>query len=729
MRDSIRYTFIAFLLATFVIPCLLFFGFNFFSLPLCAISPRQGNLFGDMLIVDYWNKRLNDRLPVMYNHVLEGGYFAMPSARMGCEGEIGLGYSHVPPYRNYNLRVQLIDRLEISGSYRIFKGVDDPILTPLGFGDLSDKGANFKLSIFSPEDSGYKLPGIAFGMEDFLGTRSFKSNYVVLTQVFLDYNFEASLGYGAQHIRGFFGGISWFPFRQWCQPYLNNLCLVAEYDATPYKDPEIEKHPKGRVKKSPINYGIKYRLWDYYDFSVSHIRGDAVAFSVSTFYNFGSTEGFLPKIDDALPYQAPINTEPLGALRPDDMMVQDLLYATRAQGFDLLGTWLSETDCGCKLLRLQLTNPQYRVESEVRARLNNLLAYLIPADIDLVIVVIEGEGCAIQEYHYDMEYVREYGERKICSSELGIITPMRDVTNPNHCAENLIFKQHRNLWNMELVPKTCTYFGSSKGKFKYALGLNSIFNGYITDDLYYNCSLGYIFASELGKLRGIDLLNPSQLINVRTDSPLYYKNRALTLDDAYILKTWNLGCGWFSRISLGYFEQAYGGIASELLYYPVNCNWAIGFESAVLKKRKYTGVAFTNEIRKLDGYIPTFRKFLGSQYFLDLYYEWREAKIDFKVMAGKFLANDYGARFEVARYFDSGLRITFWYTLTNGHDRVNDKTYYDKGVSFSMPLDIFYTYTDRSRWYYGMSAWLRDVGASSATGPRLYEMIREQRNY
>jgi len=54
---------------------------------------KEGNLMRDLLMVDAINKRINDRFPVMYNHLLLGGYFNMPSSRMGTEGEIGLGYA------------------------------------------------------------------------------------------------------------------------------------------------------------------------------------------------------------------------------------------------------------------------------------------------------------------------------------------------------------------------------------------------------------------------------------------------------------------------------------------------------------------------------------------------------------------------------------------------------------------------------------------------------------
>jgi hypothetical protein len=139
------------------------------------------------------------------------------------------------------------------------------------------------------------------------------------------------------------------------------------------------------------------------------------------------------------------------------------------------------------------------------------------------------------------------------------------------------------------------------------------------------------------------------------------------------------------------------------------------------------GIGFSKKIRKYHGFTPEMVKFLGSQYFLDLYFDFEEAMLDFKISGGKFLANDYGARFEASRYFDSGLRLSMWYTMTNGHDKINGHTYYDKGIAISMPLDIFYTCCARKRWRYGMSAWLRDVGYRTSTGSRLFDIIRDQR--
>lgn len=698
-----------------------------FSSELACYGEGKYNLMRDLLIVDYWNQRLNERLPVMYNHLLQGGYFNMPSARMGTEGEIGFGYSYVPPYSNYNLRFQLIDRVEISGNYRIFKGVKDPVLGHLGFGDFSDKGANVKLSLFRPEDSRYQLPGIAIGLEDFIGTRAFKSQYVVLTQVFLDYHLEVSLGYGVHRIRGLFGGLSWLPFRCSEWEYLRNFSVAVEYDSIPYKDETIERHPKGRKKKSPINIGIKYRLWDSIDLSLSYIRGDAIAFSASTYFNFGYTEGMMPKLEDPLTYQAPINTQCLSSWRPEDAMVQDFVCAMQDQGFKILDIWLGYDENCKKTLQIQVVNLIYREERHVRNRLNALLASITPEDIDAVIVIIDTDVVPVQQYYYDMTFVRLYEAEEIGTYELNILTPLEEAKTPDFCRFSLLYKKRRDLWNLEILPKTHTLFGSSRGKFKYALGLSVNLNGYFYQEVYYTISLGYFIWSNLKNVDDIDRLNPSQLINVRTDIINYFKQKCITIDEAFVQKVWNLGNGWYYKTAVGLFEPEYGGLATECLYYPVNSSWAAGIESSILRKRTTTGIGFTNKVRKLHGFCPSHRRFIGAQYFLNLYYDWRCIDLEFKLSAGKFLANDYGTRCEVTRYFPSGLRLSFWYTYTNAHDKINGEIYHDKGVFLSMPLDIFYTKSSRSRWGYGMSAWLRDVGVRAYTGTELYYLISEQR--
>lgn len=651
----------------------------------------------------------------------------MPSALVAEEGDFSFGYSYVPPYNNYNVRFQYTSRLEITGSYRVFRGIDDPVLSAHGFGDFSDKGANVKFVLLFPEETDYRLPGIAIGWDDFLGTRGFESKYAIATQVIPDYDLDISLGFGVDRISGFFGGINWTPFRKCRSFYLQGISLTAEYDGINYDEPESEPHKRGRLQDSKVNYGLKYKLGDYWGLSLAHVRGRYLAGSAYVAYNFGQTEGIVAKINAPLPYCGPDNHESLGYKRPNDVLKDALVAAFKEQGFKIFEIHVKECPSGNKEVYIRATNKVYWEEPVMREALIYILAGLAPENVEEIFVNLEEKGLPVQRYRYKGNDLIAFREKKISQFELETLNPPDEFCPP--CGEGvvLIYKKNRSLAHFGVSPRSKTLFGSAQGKFKFQIGIGLDIDGLIADAVYYKINFGYPLINYLQDARDRDMLNPSQLINVRSDTINYLKPRKIGLIEGYLQKHWNMGCGFYSRIAGGYFEEAYGGMATEFLYYPVGSHFAAGFEGAVVKKREYTGFDFVDEIRKLQKYVPTYQHFLGQQYFVDLYYSFPQTHFESQVTLGRFLAKDWGAKFELARHFKSGLTLSIWYTWTTAKDFVNGDRYFDKGVAFSMPIDNFFTYRTKRRWGYGMSAWQRDIGARSATGLSLYELIRNER--
>ena len=415
-------------------------------------------------------------------------------------------------------------------------------------------------------------------------------------------------------------------------------------------------------------------------------------------------------------------------MNSDDDLVQLLICPFEEQHLSIGEAWLSE-DCNCKkTLRLTISNNRYRYEEDIRNRLNHLLAGTIPADISYVIVTVDTQDLPIQEYHFSMDFVRLFREKEIGTYELRVLSPLCDVTFEDPCKDTRLYYRNNDLYNILVTPKYVSFFGSAKGKYKYALGVNLRLDGFLWKDVYYNVLLGYDFCKNLYDLNDVDKLNPSQLINVRTDIVNYLKQDGITVDEAYLQKNWNLGKGWFSRVSFGYFEVEYAGLAGEFLWYPTESCLAFGVEAAVLRKRTYSGVGFSDEVRKLHGYHPSYQRFLGSQAFFNTYYHFNSVDMDLELNAGKFLANDVGVRTILSKTYPSGTMVSIWCTYTNGNDKINGRRYYDKGIAVSIPLDLFYSYSSQNRWVYGLSAWLRDVGVTASTGKTLYRLIRDERN-
>jgi hypothetical protein len=701
----------------------LFFSFSLFSEESLTfpISPAE-QLFRDLETVAKIDRQINDKLPLVINYNLQGGYFNMPSARTFDSGNFGFGFSYVPPYHIWSLGFQFFDHVEATGNYWIYDKWLDPIFGAAGFGDYAERAANIKFILLRKEDGIPFLPDFAIGWNDFMGSCRFSSFYVAATKEFPSYNFEATLGWGNGRIKGFYGGVAWTPFRQF-DTFLKNLTLAAEYDANDYQNHSSEHH-NGRKVNSRINGGFQFKLWDLFRLSASSIRGNDWAGSVALEYNLGKTKGVIPKMKDPIPYYAPIDTQSLGPLRSKSEFAQELAYAFQEQGFDLYNLYLVPTTEGKDDLWMKVINVRYWEEEIVRTRIEHILSSLIPSNISNITTVIEADGIPLHEYRFRNQDLKRFAAGKLGEDEFRVISPLKEASKtPSEYEATQLYKREKSIWVLTMRPWLRTFLGSSRGKLKYEVGMALNPEGYIFKDIYYNFCGTYTAKSSTENILSSDYLNPSRIINVRTDSILYNQSNSWHLEQAYLQKSWNMGEGWFSRLALGYFEIAYAGAAFETLYYPIQFNWALGFSAAVLGKRGYYGLGF-QPVRKLnsDGEL-IFQPYTGLQYFVDFYYQYKPLSLDFKVSAGQFLARDKGIRIEGGRTFASGLRVGLWYTLTNAGDVVNGSRYYDKGFSITLPLDIFLMKSSRTRIGYAMSAWLRDCGAIAATGKQLYPTL------
>ncbi len=668
-----------------------------------------------------------DELPYFYNFSTVCGYFTMPSGRMPPMGTYSFGAFRPPPYNIYGVSLQPFDRIEVSLNYRVLKGITEANFGTKGFGDDADRVANIKLNILSPRDGISWIPSISIGADDFIGTSRFNSQYGVMTKQWKSANLETSLGWSRGRMKGWFGAAAWSPWRKYKNEYLQSLSFIAEYDNIDYKNHRYE-HPEGREVKCRINGGIAYTVWDMLQVSISSLRGTKIAGGASFRYPLGTSEGLFTKIHDPLPYTSPIDTESLGVTRPENEFALELAYALNDQGLDLCCIYL-DPQCDGDRLWIKVINNRYREEKVVRERLQDTLAALAPSNIVSITVVTEADAVPVQSYTFRTEDLRRFRLGLIGAREMAVLSPMREALR-HPSGSTLIYKKNLHVWLFTFRPRLLTFFGSTTGKFKYNIGLLASPEGYFFNKYYYKFQFGYSIHSTMWNIGGVDVLNPSQLPNVRTDTIKYYQNNSVSLEKAFIQRSFALGKGCFYRLATGYFEIAYGGVATEFLYWPVHSNWAVGLEAASVLKRRYRGIAFTHKIRKYKGEIPHYIDFYGLQYFGDIYYYFRPLQLEFKVMGGQFLARDKGARFEVTRQFPSGLRLTVWYTATNGHDKVNGHTYFDKGVAFALPLDFFLSKSSRTYVGYGISAWLRDVGAVAETGKQLYNTLREERiNY
>ena len=191
--------------------------------------PKQADgssLLNDLEIVRKVDEHLEDHLPLYYNSSLMVGYFNMPSARMNAAGTLAFGAGYVPPYNVYGVNFQVLDRVELSGNYVVYRGITEANFGKEGYGDDAERIGNVKLGVLTPDERYPDLPFISVGAIDLIGSKRFNSQYVVVTKPWLDAGFELSLGWGNGRMRGFFGGASWSPFRKFSSLLFKDLSFV-----------------------------------------------------------------------------------------------------------------------------------------------------------------------------------------------------------------------------------------------------------------------------------------------------------------------------------------------------------------------------------------------------------------------------------------------------------------------------------------------------------------------
>lgn len=693
-----------------------------FSFQVCAYAlgdwEKTESLLADLEQASFIDQETKRALPMRYNRFGTVGYLDLPSARMQKEGTVGLVGAYSSSADLYSASIQLFPRLEVRGQYTYLKKQVERALCGDGTATMAKKFASIKYALLQAEDGLPSLPEISLGWDAILGDPAGFSFYAVGTKSFLTSDLELSVGWGAGNLRGLFGAAQWSPLSK-SLPEGTSLCFQVEYSR--YKNPFLA----GSSPKIPVNVGISCGFWNALTARIGtknstsggkHLVGEA-AFS----YDLGGSCGFFPKTKDPPIYAASSREAPLGAFASQPDFVKELRVAFAEQGFDLF--YLAQKQ---GILWIRIVNSTYRQEPAVRKRVSAILSQILPETITSTRVIVESSGIPLQEYEISRAILDRYVGGKMGEYELSLLTSMQEVQAlPTPYSARLLYARKKPVILYTIQPIFQTYFGGSFGKIEYAAGIQGSLDGYLFDSVYYAFSAKYIIKST-GSSEA-DLSSPSQIINVRSDTPLYQNSSSLHLDRAFLQKNWNVGGGVFAKMSLGYFEVAYLGLASELLLYPVGSPFALGVEAAALGKRAYNGLGIQRNIRKFEGCSPKYVPYYGLQYFLSFHYELPHHAVNFSCKLGQFLAKDRGARFQIEKTFPSGCQVGFWITYTSGVDWVDGKRYFDKGIAFSVPLDLFLNKSSKKRWGYSLPARLRDVGAIASTGEPLYQTIYDDR--
>jgi hypothetical protein len=115
--------------------------------------------------------------------------------------------------------------------------------------------------------------------------------------------------------------------------------------------------------------------------------------------------------------------------------------------------------------------------------------------------------------------------------------------------------------------------------------------------------------------------------------------------------------GLTTRLSIGHFEEMFGGVGGETLYQPLTARWAVGLDlNRVWKRRASAPLGFDRNSARLTGHAS-------------FYWENPGATTTTVLRLGRYLGADWGGGAEVIRRFEGGVALSAHATWTEGPDR------------------------------------------------------------
>lgn len=651
----------------------------------------------------------------------QSGLIAMPDARVDPDQTWRIGLSRASPYATVWSSVSVLPWLEVSGRVTRIGGVPgfpgSAYLTT--YGDYKDKTFDAKLRIAEESDF---APALGVGLQDYLGTGIFRASYLAASKRIGAA--DLTLGLGRGRIDGLFAGMRYAP------DWMGNASLVAEYDANDYRRDEGAALSGVDRREKDLNLGLRYR-WGPYEAQVSRLHGET-GLNVNVRIPLAEKD-FVPKRDEPEP------TIPIEPRPGEAEWLADPIHRRRVVrallGQDFRDIHLSY-DHG--RLSASLTNPRISRMSRAIGRAARILVALAPRETREIRVTYLERDQALATYTFvDPERLQDYfsgliSRRALAGTvrieharpaKLGEVEEERELLaelDDQRGPIRLMDEVSGDVLSMEsgdpfvrqlrIAPKLSLFVNDPSGAFRYDLHALATYRQRLGKGKYLSGALRLTLTEDISQ---VTTKSNSLLPHVRSDVAEYKRGADLKVDNLVWSQYWQPRQGTYARASLGLYDEMYGGLGGQVLYLPNRGDWAADLGVDWLKQRDFRGTGF-RDYATLTA--------IGS-----LHYRLPKYGLTATVRAGRFLARDLGARFELKRRFASGIEMGGWYTLTNGNDITlpgsPDAPYHDKGIFLSIPLDLVLTRDTRNIAYYALAPWTRDVGQLPASPGDLYELV------
>lgn len=636
------------------------------------------------------------------------GLIQTPTARMADEGSLFVNYTDNEEYRFWSVSIQLYDWLESTVRYtdvrtRLYSA--DPGFS--GDQTLKDKGIDVKFRLL--QESTY-LPQVAVGFRDFGGTGFFESEFISLSKKWHKLDFHLGIGWGylgnAGNIdnpfcqlkdsfcsrptgfsgRGgsidydqfFKGPASLFGGVEYQTPW-QPLKLKLEYEGNNYQNDRAGE----LIQDSRWNIGAVYQ-WGDARFDLNYQRGNTLGFGVHYQFNLNDDNQYKIK-PEKTPIVTPRVVKPLSL---EEKAFPSQLF--KDAGF-VLKAYKTEGD----EFIIYGHSIYYRDDTEATERIARAALPYTPLGIKTLRIIELSGNLALVEKVVDVARFEQHASYATLTPDVRS-TYVRQSPQQSTLAAVALPEMSGFYSGVETF--WVQSFGNPESFYMYQGGVFLGLGYQANDDLSLRTTTKITLLENFDKFNfGVDNQN-TPLPRVRTFVREYVTRSKVTLDNAYLHWQQQPATDWFVQAYGGYLETMFGGVGAEVLYRPVDSEWALGVDINYVKQRSYENDFDFFDYTAVTGHVNLYwhPEFLPNTRLT--------------VNLGQFLAKDKGANIEFAKRFDSGIVIGAYAAITNVSSEEYGEGSFSKGFYLSIPFDLFSTYPSKGR---GMIPWVpigRDGG-------------------
>jgi hypothetical protein len=203
----------------------------------------------------------------------------------------------------------------------------------------------------------------------------------------------------------------------------------------------------------------------------------------------------------------------------------------------------------------------------------------------------------------------------------------------------------------------------------------------------------------------------SVLPHVRTDLLKYLKYGANGISYLGIDYQTRLAPDVFAEAKAGYLEDMFMGVGGQILWRPEGSRFAFGVDGYQVWKRDFDRLFGIQKYNVATGHVA-------------VYYESPWYGLDFSVHAGRYLAGDYGATFQVSRRFLNGIEVGAFATFTNVPFKKFGEGSFDKGIFVNIPLEAALPIYTQANYGVTLHSLTRDGGQRLDGDDALYGETR-----